>query len=159
QASATGLNLTTTSHGLAALDGSGNTVFTAAPPIMWDSTDHPGVGPAPTATDPGGANITALPYAMAPANGLAPVGAPAAPTAHTPLSLQPPAAALTGPGLPYPLYLDPSISPAMQDMAVVFSSGGPYYNSAAGMLDIGDCAWPGCNGIGVARSYFDLNIQ
>lgn len=124
-------------------DTSGAVVFKSERPVMWDSTLNPGLGPAPTASDPGGANQTPIPSSMA--------AAPSSPGSST-LTLTPPASALTGAGVTYPLYIDPSFGTGINVAVQLFSDG--YHTNTPGDFEVGYCGWAGCNGVGVGRSFF-----
>lgn len=59
----------------------------------------------------------------------------------------------------YPLYLDPSMSPYRSHFAVVFSNGWHYYDDTSNDIQVGDCTWSNCNGIGIGRSYLSFNTS
>jgi hypothetical protein len=147
---ADGLSLTAAPDGqISATDTSGVEVFHGATPVVWDSASDPQTGTAPTAGDPGSGKVSTVGVNLV-GNG-APPGGPAR------LTLTPAATALTGPGVSYPVYFDPGMTGAKQHFAVVTSSGWHYYDDTTEDAKVGDCEWAGCNGIGVARSYFAMN--
>lgn len=92
-----GLSLSTAPSGaLNATDPTGHVVFVGSTPVMWDSRHDPGQ-PIPTAADPGA--TTHLTVALT--SGAA---------GHTTLAITPDPAALTGPDVVYPAYIDPTTS-------------------------------------------------
>jgi hypothetical protein len=156
-ATAAGLDLTAApGGGLSATDATGEQVLNGAAPIMWDSSTAPASGPTPTSTDTGTGQVSAVPMSVPPADG-------ADGTATTTLTLTPPTAALTGPGVTYPVYIDPLIEPSRSHFAVVFNSGWHYYDNTSYDLKVGDCPQARspaeCNNVGVGRSYFNFDIH
>ncbi len=151
-ASASGLKLAKAANGgLQATDNSGAVVFDGAAPTMWDSTIDSHVGPTPSADDPGSARVTALPVSVPAADGTTT-------DASTTVTLAPPAAALEGPDVHYPVFIDPALStPNHTHFAVVLSSGAPYFDDPGQDMKVGYCDWANCKGIGVGRSYFSFN--
>ena len=138
--------------GLTATDGSGAQIFHGSQPVMWDATADPGSGRAPTASRPGPGALTRLPLSLPALDGTrtARIGAPSMAT----MTLVPPAAKLTGPGVRYPVYIDPSLAPYRAHFAVVTTNGGwHYYDDTSNDLKVGDCDWSGCNGVWTARTY------
>jgi Laminin G domain len=145
-------------------------VFTASPPRMWDSARLPATatrdsaGPSAlaartgmpalsSATAPGAAaHITTVPVRISP-------GA---------ITLAPPAAALGGGHVSYPVYIDPTWTPASANAAnwTQVDSGFPsqsYWRESSDLqsgLCPQDITSPpyDCNGLGVARSFFNLPI-
>jgi hypothetical protein len=93
-------------------------------------------------TGPGaGAHVAAVPVALA----------------GNTLTLTPPASALTGSGITYPVYIDPSLNTNASWWTQV-DSGFPttsYWNES-GDLQAGYDDWPGNNGMGKARSFVRL---
>lgn len=152
RAEASGLTLAKApGGGLSATDASGATVFDGTAPAMWDSTTDSKVGPAPTADDPGSAKVVPVPVSVPTTDG---TDQPATTT----VTLTPPAAALDGPNVTYPVYIDPVLStPNHVDYAVALSAGASYFDDSTQDMKVGDCTWSDCNGIGVARSYFSFN--
>jgi Concanavalin A-like lectin/glucanases superfamily len=140
-------------------------VFTAPPPQMWDST------PAPARTK----TVTVKGTVLA-----VPSGLPADPSAAGPgagsrmaqvpftvsgsaIVLSPPASALTGRGVTYPVYIDPSFEPDPVGVGASnwtqVDSGFPTtsYWDEGSYLQMGLCDWePACNYLGVARTYFTM---
>ncbi|TWE12597.1 hypothetical protein [Rudaeicoccus suwonensis] len=154
-----GMHLSKAHDGSLTLTGSGGQDFNAAPPAMWDSTNHPHLGPAPTATDPGGATITPMSTTVTTSSttGASAASAVGAATTQNTIAIVPPKTALTGPGVTYPLYIDPSFNVTRSSFLTVTSGGYHYDDDSSEDLDVGDCDWSYCNGIGVARSFFDVN--
>jgi hypothetical protein len=155
-ASTTGLQLQPSADGgLSATDGSGAEVLHGSAPIMWDSHLNPQVGPTPAADDPGSGQVNRLGGQLPSLNGLAQ-------TARSVFTLVPPAGALTGANVSYPLYIDPGMTGGKQNFAVVFNNGWHYYNDTTNDLKVGECPQsidPSCNGIGTGRSYFSLDTH
>ncbi|WBQ02017.1 LamG domain-containing protein [Kribbella sp. CA-293567] len=128
----TGLKIrATTGGGLEARDAKGAVAFTAPPSAMWDA----GTGKAVA-----GVKVDA-----------------------TSLTLIPDAALLRGPKTVYPVTIDPDWRTYGKTYwtSVVSGNGGtPYPNTSPGGSDVaqvGKCDFTGCNGIGVARSYFQFD--
>ncbi|HEX4727314.1 MAG TPA: hypothetical protein VH298_05925, partial [Jatrophihabitans sp.] len=120
---ATGLTLAKAPDGgLSATDAGGAKIFDGNAPTMWDSTTDLRVGPAPTADDPGSAKVVPLPVSVPTIDGTAR-------PATTTVTLTPPAVALDGPNVTYPVYIDPVLAtPDRRYFSVVFSNGGSYWN-------------------------------
>jgi hypothetical protein len=137
-------------------------VITADPPLMWDSspvppgtttiTDpatgvtlaEPGGDPASSSIDgPGaGALVTTVPVSM---------------SGNT-LFLNPPASALTGPSVTYPLYIDPvwRPGPIASKWAIVRDSASTQWMNQN--LKAGYCDYAGCAPAYNARSLFQMPI-
>ncbi|WP_249227151.1 LamG-like jellyroll fold domain-containing protein [Kutzneria sp. CA-103260] len=150
KASTSGLTLSTDHNGLSARDAGGAEVLHGSAPIMWDSTKAPDIGPLPTATSPGSGHVSNLPLALTPAS---------APSTSD-LTLTPDPAALAGPGVVYPLYIDPQMNGQTQHTLVVSSSGPreSIFDTSNFPQQVGYCGDTSqCNGIGVTRSYFQLD--
>ncbi|TWE10223.1 hypothetical protein [Rudaeicoccus suwonensis] len=141
-----GMTLTRGSDGGLSLTG-GSQQFHASAPVMWDSASNPLAGPAPTATDPGGANVTGIPNALHSA------------ASGSTLTLAPLKSALTGANVRYPVYIDPTFTAYQSDHLTTFANGTHYYDDSDEDLLVGDCTLKGCNGAGAARSFFDFNTQ
>lgn len=135
-ATASGLNFTAAPDGgLSATDATGAEVFHGSTPIMWDSSANAQTGPAPTLDNPGSAKVNVLAVSVPGANA---ASKPAGSSASTTVTLTPPTSALTGTGVVYPLYLDPSMSPYRSHFAVVFNHGWHYYDDTSNDLQVGD---------------------
>lgn len=141
-----GMTLARGSDGGLSLTG-GSQQFHASAPVMWDSASNPLAGPAPTATDPGGANVTGIPNALHSA------------ASGSTLTLAPLKSALTGANVKYPVYIDPAFTAYQSDDLTTFANGTHYYDDSDEDLLVGDCTLKGCNGAGAARSFFDFNTQ
>jgi hypothetical protein len=144
-------------------------VITTQTPQIWDSTPPP-TGTR-TLTEPGGQVVNA-------ANGLPAYSSVTAPgsAAHVAtvpvtlsggtLTLTPPAAALTGAGIDYPVYIDPTWHDYASSQASAWTqvdSGFPNqsYWGESSDLQSGDCydsPAGSCAGLGVARSFFRMPI-
>ncbi|HEY3514326.1 DNRLRE domain-containing protein [Kribbella sp. NPDC051137] len=78
------------------------------------------------------------------------------------LVLEPDRRLLTGSATKYPVYVDPPWGTTTSGFVMVFS-GHPndtYYGGDGDRIaKVGDCAWDYCNGIGIARSYFQFNAS
>ncbi len=147
--------------GLQATDAKGSVVFHGAPPIMWDSAYNPQLGGKPGPADSGGA----VPHriTMHTTKHLAPKAATStAGGSSMDVELMPPAAALIGPKVTYPVYLDPSMSASKQHFMWVADNGSSAYDSGSD-LKVGYCGWstPAGDSCGTpywyARSYFSLD--
>ena len=127
---------------LVAMDGAGETVFQSPAPQMWDSP----AGPARTAAQ-AGANQSVGSYQLD-------AGA---------LTVVPDQRLLTDPGVSFPLHIDPDFSAGRTGWTKVFSGkpGQSYWNGGpdGALAKAGRCDWPGCNGIGVARSFFRFDVR
>jgi hypothetical protein len=138
-------------------------------PEIWDSTPPP--AGMPTVTEPGGLVVNAdngLPaYSSATAPGSAAHVATVPDTlSGNVLTLTPSASLLTGSGITYPVYIDPNwydFAGSQADAWTQVDSGFPsqsYWHESSD-LQSGDCydsPAGSCNGMGVARSFFQLPI-
>jgi hypothetical protein len=145
--SARNLTLKSGQNGLlTASDPTGKVVFSESTPMMWDSHRDDSVGPAPTAVFSGSGKRTPLRSQVTQAAGT------------TEMTLVPEPAALTGPGVTYPVYIDPVLSRNRSTWAEVTENGWHYYNTGD-PAQVGRCFQNGnCNGLTVARSFFNFNI-
>jgi hypothetical protein len=175
------LRLAVASHGLvlsenkagnvtAAAGRTAPAMFTTAAPLMWDSAPPPA---GRTVRRRGGAAVSrpagqpAYSSVAGPGAGAQVTRVPLALSGHA-LTLTPPAGALTGKGVVYPVYIDPTWATA-PDKASAWTqvdSGFPttsYWNESSN-LQVGDCPSSitnpsqSCNGMGVARSFFRMPI-
>jgi len=155
EATSQGLELTRNPDGsLSALDADGNLVLHGSQPMMWDSSANASVGARPTSTDPGSGTVSLLPDSMPSADGTT------AGPAGTTLTLTPPASALTGPNVIYPLYIDPELAPYRSHFAVVTSDNNwHYYDDTSNDLKVGYCNWSECGGSWKARTYLSFNTS
>ena len=165
---ATGLSVKQGKDGaFAAVDPQGKTVFTYAPPKMWDSAGNGRTGPAPTADDPGSAVTRTLGTAFSPARPLTATSsrgtdpASAGGVTTETVTLTPPAGALTNPANKYPLYVDPGPTWGQNLWITVDSLGDEWTNTSySNYVEVGDCNWTGsdpCDKVAVFRSYFQMN--
>ncbi|KAA2249537.1 SGNH hydrolase [Solihabitans fulvus] len=161
-ATGTGLALSASPDGtLTAKDSAGADVLHGTMPIMWDSHHDDHIGPAPTSTEPGSGRVTPLKVTTAPASTSA--AAPRASTTTTDsgppttsLVITPDPAALTGPDVIYPVFIDPSMSPNSTDWSEYTENGWSYVNANQD-AQVGQCGtWPGCSGLTKARSFFRM---
>jgi hypothetical protein len=143
-------------------------VFTALAAQMWDSA-VPAAGTA-VVRGPGGelvaarSGLPAYSSAAGPGAGARVAQVPVAASGST-ITLAPPRSALTARGTVYPVYIDPSfesdpVGGKAQDWTQV-DSGFPttsYWNESSD-LQLGDCDWSTCNGLGVARDYIRMPIS
>ncbi|MTD56100.1 hypothetical protein [Amycolatopsis pithecellobii] len=157
-ATATNLSLSTDANGaLVATDPNGAVVFNGATPVMWDSAYDPQAGTKPTAGNPGTGHVTTLPATTT--NTATTKTSSATTTSTVDVAINPPASALTGPGVTYPVYIDPSMSRGEEFWAEVTANGWYYINQNQ-WAQVGDCGtWAGCNGLTVARSYFRMGTE
>ncbi|MEV4318086.1 LamG-like jellyroll fold domain-containing protein [Actinocrispum sp. NPDC049592] len=136
-ATTTGLTLQAGPDGaLDAKDSAGATVFHGATPLMWDQkkTTAMKLGTQPR-------------MAARSANGTA-----------TDIRIRPDLAALTGPDVQYPVYIDPIMSRTKDAWLEVTSNGWHYWNDDSKEAQVGDCdGWSGCGSSAwTARSYFQM---
>lgn len=157
--SVAGQGVTVTSdatNGLVGTDpATGDTIFRGSPAIAWDSTPHTNVGTGASSDDTGGATVTPLEVDNSTPATSTQSGTVVSDTA---VSVAVPSSTLTGPGVTYPVYIDPSMT-GTGNYAVVLSGGAPYYNDSTQHPKVGYCGWTGCNGIGTARAYFSLGTS
>ena len=77
--------------------------------------------------------------------------------------LRPNRALLDAADTTYPVYIDPGFNAAGRTGFTTVVSGSPngaYWGGHDGTLaKVGYCNWPGCNGIGVARSFFVFDVR
>ena len=142
---------------LTATDASGATVLHAPRPVMWDSHVDKHLGSTPTADDTGSGTVTTVGVSVAPV-AMARGGADARQDSDADLTLTPPAAALTGKGVAYPLYIDPGLSAGLQHWLEVNSVGDPFYDPND-VVRVGYCGWSGCLSGAVYRSYFQMDTS
>jgi hypothetical protein len=120
---------------LVATDPSGAEVFHGSPPVMWDSSRGGNARASGGAVKRIGVGLHGRE-----------------------LDLTPPAAALVGPGVTYPVYVDPAMAPPRAHYLTVQSGGWNYYDDTSEVMRVGDCDWPECTSSnGIARSYFNFN--
>jgi hypothetical protein len=178
------LKLTYTATGLVlSADAAGNLVARADPaapaaittqaPLAWDSAPAP-AGMA-TVTGPDGTAVDAangLPaYSSVTAPGVAAhvAAVPVTLSANT-ITLTPPASALTGPGVTYPVYVDPTWHNTAATNAAAWTQvdsgfATTSYWDESSDLQVGDCPSSitppsqSCNGMGVARSFIRMPIS
>jgi Concanavalin A-like lectin/glucanases superfamily len=147
----------------------GSVLFTLGQPVVWDSSKGPIPGTAPSATSAGG-KIFTVPTGRAVAAG----------GSELTLTLSPPAAALTGRGLVYPLYEDPDISdgPGSSGNSGFYYSevanfggkwntttGSTSQGSGSSVLELGFCGYSSCvydwdgteYSTYIVRDYFEMN--
>ncbi|WP_199881239.1 hypothetical protein [Streptomyces sp. CB03911] len=154
--------------GLAATDGSGAAVFTAAAPTMWDSR---GITPSAQASVPKAGTPKAAGAAPRSADEGAPDGAAPAreprkmPTEVTAgsIRLTPDAALLHSADTMFPVIIDPTFTDGWRNRwAVVFSAtpSAAYPNGSGWNSDNpADEPRVGYNGTGNTRSYFEMNTH
>src|SRR5215472_12585871 len=121
----------------------GKLLFVVGRPLMWDSSRSQHLGIAATADAPGSGRVTAVPvrYRLA------------SRSAAT-ITMTPPAAALTGPRVRYPLFIDPEISPGTAYYAQVMHVSNGYNqewdttsgttSQGSGITEIGYCGYSNC---------------
>ena len=122
----------------------GKLVFVVGRPLMWDSSRTQHFSIPATADAAGSGRITQVPVAYR-------LARPAAAT----IVMAPPAAALTGPRVRYPVYIDPEIVPGtayyVQVLVVTSNRYTQVWNSttgttsqSGGRTEIGDCGYSNC---------------
>ncbi len=155
-ATATGLTLRADANNLlTAIDiTTGALVFHGSTPVMWDSTTNPARGTTPSASDPGTGEVSQLTVtASTPVHARADANSS---TSDSQVTITPPATALRGPGVHYPLFIDPQMGSGSQYWVEVTANGYYYYDPAAD-AQVGDCGnWSDCGALTVARSYFTM---
>src|SRR6185437_12904606 len=132
----------------------GKLAFVVGQPQMWDSSRTKHFALPASADSAGSGKVTAVPvsYRLA---GL---------TAGT-IAMAPPAAALTGSGVRYPLYIDPEIEPATSYYVQVMQTNNGAFkqewdttsgttSQGSGITEIGDCAYSSCVWISGGTEYF-----
>lgn len=148
-------------------DATGTPVYSATAPLMWDSAPIPsGITSAANAAGQQmdvqtGLPVTSTPQSPAEQAHRAPV---AVSVSDNTIVLTPNAALFTAASTTYPVDVDPSISfnpdsyGGNADWTEV-ESGFPNQTMwhQSGQEQVGDCGWPGCNGLGVARSLFQVS--
>ena len=175
------LNLTTSTTGglVMSIDASGDLIASAAAgdpalitfnaPQVWDSTPAPGSEATVTGSDGVTRDATngdpVSSTVSGPGTGAQVATIPVSLSGST-LTLSPPASVLTGASTTYPVYIDPtwhSVSATPTQWTQVFS-GWPTTTSYYGKqedLRVGVCPSdlsPDCNGMGIARTYFQVNL-
>lgn len=157
-ATATGLTLSADSNNLlTATDANGTVVFSGSSPVMWDSHADGSTATTPTASDPGSGHISMLTVTASPMPQANAAKATSTTTSDQ-VTVTPPPAALTGTGVMYPLYIDPTMAHGEGNWIEVTSNGWSYWDQQQ-LAQVGDCGtWPDCGGLKVARSYFQLGI-
>lgn len=126
-----GIELRDNGHGnLTARDAKGEQVFGSGAPMAWDSAAARAVGRLDLKKDE--------------------------------LVLRPDRKLLSDPATTFPVYIDPDFAAGLTGMALVFS-GHPnqayWGGDGENVAKAGFCDWGGCNGIGVARSYFQYDAS
>ncbi|MDA8321950.1 MAG: laminin G domain-containing protein [Actinomycetota bacterium] len=113
--SSPGLTLSSSDSGLSFASGPGAVpAFTIPAPRMWDSAPLP--AGTPTVTDPSSGEVLAVPTGLPAQSGISGPGAAAHVTAVPvtvsggTITMSPPAAALTGPDVTYPVFIDPTLA-------------------------------------------------
>jgi lysophospholipase L1-like esterase len=141
----------------------GKVLFTSGQPIMWNSTSPAGRRAASLA---GETRTSTIPVRAASTGG-----------SRVALTLTPPASALAGPHVEYPVYLDPEISDGANQYYAEVANFGGYWNSTTGtvsavdpqngdpVMEEGDCGYSDCiydwDGVQydgyVDRDYFQMD--
>jgi lysophospholipase L1-like esterase len=101
------------------------TLFSSGQSVMWDSGRAGHIPATPSAGQAGSERIFSVPAHSVPS------------ASGATMTLAPPAAALTGPKLIYPLYLDPQISDNDAQYYAEVASFGGYWNSSTNTTSIG----------------------
>ncbi|WIX84936.1 LamG-like jellyroll fold domain-containing protein [Amycolatopsis sp. DG1A-15b] len=147
-AAGTGLTLDAAADGaLNANDATGRPVFHGSTPIMWDSTGRT------SAAAPGEGRVTAMKLDARRRAAAAPSR-----TSVVDISIRPDRAALTGPDVAYPVYIDPIMSRTKDAWLEVTSNDWHYFNDDAKQAQVGYCSgWSDCGSPAwTARSYFQM---
>ncbi|HET7013395.1 MAG TPA: LamG-like jellyroll fold domain-containing protein [Streptosporangiaceae bacterium] len=139
---------------------SGKLVFAVGRSQMWDSRRvAPGSRPAPaflaaTADSAGSGPVTSVPTRFR-------LGGPSTAT----IAMAPPASALTGKNVRYPVYIDPEIAPATEYYAQVMQTNNGAdtqewdttsgtTSQSGGITEIGDCGYSSCIWVNGAGTQF-----
>ncbi|GAA2980322.1 LamG-like jellyroll fold domain-containing protein [Actinokineospora diospyrosa] len=162
-ARSTGLTVRTGADGaLSAVDAEGEVVFTGSTPTMWDSARPTATDPAPTATDPKAARVDKVTVTAREVAVEQPAAAGKKTTAvrNAEISVLPDVAALTRPGVKYPVYVDPSLTGNQLAWGETTANGFSYFNAAM-VAQVGRCnnSNGDCGSLTTARSYFRLNTE
>lgn len=136
-----GVKISTGADGsVTAADGkTGDTIFSGGRPLMWDSSRSSPIGAAPGPDEAGSGRITEVPTV----SGQGSAG-------RTTLTLAPPASALTGVGVEYPLYIDPEMTGGRNYYTEVANFGGTWNTTTnstsvgSGIVELGDCGYSSC---------------
>ncbi|MFD0636066.1 hypothetical protein ACFQ9X_35325 [Catenulispora yoronensis] len=145
---------------MSALDPAGKEVYRSSPAIMWDSSVDPKAGDVPTTTDPGSGHVSKV-HLAATAHGKASQNSQSAGTQAADsldVALDVPDTALHGPGVTYPVVIDPWFSGGSMYWVTVSNKGYNTYNNSSMDARLGYCGWTGCN-YDVMRSYFDMDVS
>jgi hypothetical protein len=129
---------------LAVVDArTGKLVFVAGRPLMWDSSHSQHFALPATADSAGSGRVTQVPVGYR-------LAGPAAAT----IVMAPPAAALTGPQVRYPVFIDPEIEPGTGYYVQLMAVSNGYTQSwttstgstsqPGGQTEIGDCGYSNC---------------
>lgn len=132
----------------------GKLVFAVGQPQMWDSSHSQHFALPATADSAGAGMVTAVPVSYR-------FAGPAAAT----IAMAPPAAALTGSHVRYPLYIDPEIAPATSYYAQVMQTHNGAFtqewdttsgttSQGSGITEIGDCGYSSCVWFSGGTEYF-----
>ncbi|MBM7775948.1 hypothetical protein JOD54_006152 [Actinokineospora baliensis] len=161
----TGLELRTGADGaLSAVDSAGKAVFTGSTPTMWDSSKPAATDATPTAADPKAGRvdkvaITARAVAVEqPAGKLTAAARTTVKAAE--VAIAPDVAALTRPGVKYPVYVDPSLTGNQLAWGETTANGYSYFNANMD-AQVGRCynGAGACGSLTTARSFFRLNTE
>jgi hypothetical protein len=141
----TGVKLSTRADGglSATVAATGATLFSGGDPLMWDSGRHGPIPETPGPDQPGSGRVTAVPATAAPITAGADAGGQT-------LTLAPPASALAGPGVHYPLYVDPEMNGGRQYYSEVASFGRNWNTTTnttsvgSGIVELGYCGYSSC---------------
>lgn len=141
--------------------------FTAQAPLMWDSAPPP--AGMKTARGPGGLIVSAKSGLPAFSSATA-AGAGAHVTRirlgvrGSTITLSPPGSALTRHGNVFPMYLDPTFHNAVGGGASNWTQvdsgfATTSYWKESSDLQLGDCDFSSCNGLGVVRDFFTMPVS
>ncbi|GAA2980348.1 hypothetical protein GCM10010483_25640 [Actinokineospora diospyrosa] len=161
---ATGLALTSGADGaLTAVDGTGKPVFRGSTPTQWDSSTPAGHS-KPSAQDPEGGRVQRVDVAVkqvavtkvAEQQGRAAGKAAKVETGE--VTVRPDIAALTKPGVAFPVYVDPSMTGNQLAWGETTQNGWNYFNANMD-AQVGRCnnSNNDCGNLTTARSYFRFN--
>jgi hypothetical protein len=172
-AATNGLVLSTDSAGdlIASVSSADPPLISFDAPQIWDSAPAPATETTVTNTD--GATVDAATGDPASASAAGPGTAsniatiPVSVSGDT-VTLTPPASVLTGPSTTYPVYIDPawhnfaSSTPARYTQVFSGLPSDTSLYGKSGDMRVGECpvnySGYNCNGIGVARSYIQMNL-
>ncbi|WP_344660785.1 LamG domain-containing protein, partial [Catenulispora subtropica] len=140
--------------GLTALDARGREAFHAPAATMWDSTSSGEASDKPSPMNQGSGKVAKLKTsAETPKAAAAKAG-----SSEVDVTLTAPDGALTGPGVKYPVFIDPWFTGWNSYWISISTKGFDSTYNSGSETRVGYCGWSDCNN-DVFRTYFDMNID